>query len=142
LEFRRVLFRSPVNKVVVFCEEERIGALREHLAASIDGHARLVQAVPMMLEIMPAGVSKATALRRLLAELGIEPGEVMAIGDGEHDVEMLKLAGLGVAVASATEGGQAAADGVGGSNNEDGVAEAVERFVLKAPAEQGEERRP
>ncbi|HQE17029.1 MAG TPA: HAD family hydrolase [Aggregatilineales bacterium] len=140
--FESIIGREPVNKVVVFCEEERIGALREHLAASIDGHARLVQAVPMMLEIMPAGVSKATALRRLLAELGIEPGEVMAIGDGENDVEMLKLVGLGVAVANATEVAKAAADVVVGSNNEDGVAEAVERFVLKAPAEQGEERRP
>lgn len=128
--FEQIIGQTPVNKVVVFAEEECIAPLRERLAAGLDGSARLVQAVASMLEVMPAGVSKASALRSVLAELGIEPEHTLAIGDGENDVEMLRMAGIGVAVGNAAAVARAAADAVVATNDEDGVAEAVERFAL------------
>lgn len=67
----------------------------------------------------------------LLGRLGIDPAACMALGDGENDVEMLRLCGLGVAVGNAGPPALAASDAITSSNDEDGVARAVERFVLR-----------
>ncbi len=56
--------------------------------------------------------------------------QVMAIGDGENDIEMLSMVGWGVAMANATECTKAVADAVTSSNNEDGVAKAIQNFIL------------
>eukprot|EP00793_Prasinoderma_coloniale_P005245 PRCOL_00001006-RA len=92
--------------------------------------AQVVQAVADMLEITPAGVNKATALADLTASLGVSMSEVAAIGDGDNDLEMVHAAGLGIAMGNARPGVLAAADAVVASNDEEGVAEAIERFVL------------
>jgi hydroxymethylpyrimidine pyrophosphatase-like HAD family hydrolase len=65
-----------------------------------------------------------------LQHLDIDPQRVLAIGDAENDVEMLQLVGLGVAMGNAVEHLKAVADQVVASNDEDGVAEAIGRFVL------------
>lgn len=121
---------TAVNKMVVFCEQEVIGALRERLEAHLGDSATLVQAVNNMLEIVPPGSSKGRGLKRLLDDLGIPAEHVLAIGDGENDVEMLQLAGIGAAVGNAADVAKAAADVVVATNDEDGVAEAIERFAL------------
>jgi Cof subfamily protein (haloacid dehalogenase superfamily) len=120
----------PINKILVMSQPERLPRAREDLTAQLDGQASLVSPLDYILEVLPPGASKGTGLRRLLDELGIDPARVMAIGDGENDVEMLRLAGIGVAVGNAMPVAKAAADVVVGSNNDDGVAEAIERFVL------------
>jgi hypothetical protein len=89
-----------------------------------------------MLEVLPPNCSKGAALRILLKDLHISPDNVLAIGDAENDIEMIQLAGIGVAMGHAAQQVKDAADEVVGSNDEDGFAEAVERFVLppEAPA--------
>lgn len=121
---------TPVNKIILFTEPESIEELRKALKSQVDGTARVVQSLPDVLEILPPGASKGEALRLLLNDLGVDPRHVMAIGNAENDVEMLRVAGIGVAVGNATPPALAAADHVVASNDEDGVAEAVERFVL------------
>ena len=82
------------------------------------------------LELMPYGVDKGLGLQKLAAHLGLDISEVMAIGDGGNDVDMLKQAGLGVAMANACAEAKAAADHVlAYSNNEEGVAKAVWSIV-------------
>ena len=82
------------------------------------------------LELMPCGVDKGLGLQKLAAHLGLDISEVMAIGDGGNDVDMLKQAGLGVAMANACAEAKAAADHVlAYSNNEEGVAKAVWAIV-------------
>jgi 3-deoxy-D-manno-octulosonate 8-phosphate phosphatase KdsC-like HAD superfamily phosphatase len=77
----------------------------------------------------------------LLKFLKVNPEHVMAVGDAENDIEMIQLAGVGVAMGQAAEDVKAAADYVTSSNDADGVAEALERFVLTKPeAEKAEER--
>lgn len=83
------------------------------------------------VEIMPDGVSKATGLARLCAELGIAQDEVMAFGDAPNDVEMVGWAGHGVAVANAAPQVREAAAEVTGSNVEDGVAQVLERLAAR-----------
>ena len=64
--------------------------------------------------------------------LGLEKNQVMACGDSENDLEMLRAVGLGVAMANAALEIRSQADVVTASNDEDGVALALERFVLGA----------
>ncbi len=81
------------------------------------------------LDLAPAGVSKASALSKVAAELGVAAADVLAIGDGRNDVEMLGWAGRGVAMGQAPADVQAAADAVTGTWAEDGVALELARWL-------------
>ncbi|MBI5671216.1 MAG: HAD family hydrolase [Chloroflexi bacterium] len=134
---QNVMGSLPINKLVAFSFDEdaprKIVALRWQLNMQIDtSAARLMQAgVSQMIEILPPGASKGAMLRQLLKDLQIRPEEVLAVGDAENDIEMIQLAGVGVAVGNAAPHVQAVADYVAPRYDEDGVANAVERFVLK-----------
>lgn len=122
-----------LNKIMIIGDNAReIKALRWQLEAQFGGRCRLMQAgIPEMLEVLPPGASKGAALRVFLKNIGIEARHVMAMGDAENDIEMLQVAGLGVAIGNAGPSLKAVAKEVVASNDDDGVAEAVERFVLK-----------
>ncbi|HYN55588.1 MAG TPA: Cof-type HAD-IIB family hydrolase [Motilibacterales bacterium] len=81
------------------------------------------------LEIARADVDKGEALRRVCALRGIAPGQVAAVGDGRNDLAMLAFAGMGVAPANAHPAVRASADLITASNDEDGVADALDRLV-------------
>lgn len=124
------------NKLLIMKKGEfkKINALRWQLGMQLDGAGHVTQAaIADMIEVIPPGASKGKALKTLLRELGIAPENVLALGDGENDIEMIELAGIGVAVGNANELVKKAADHVVASNDEDGVAEAIEKFVLKQP---------
>ncbi|KAF0820080.1 Hydrolase (HAD superfamily) in cluster with DUF1447 [Bacillus sp. ZZV12-4809] len=85
-------------------------------------------------ELVAPDVSKWAAIKSLLNELRISPNEVAAIGDGPNDIEMLRQAGTGVAMGNAGEKVKAAADFVTGHHESDGLAEFIERYLLKSYA--------
>jgi hydroxymethylpyrimidine pyrophosphatase-like HAD family hydrolase len=80
------------------------------------------------LDFMPAGVSKASGLDTVCAKLGVAPADVLAIGDGHNDVEMLAWAGHGVAMGQAPDDVKAVADEVGPAVSDDGVAVILDRY--------------
>lgn len=80
-------------------------------------------------EVMPKGVDKGEALRSLAESLGIAPGEIMAFGDYENDLEMLRYAGHSYAMGNATEAVKAAARHITGRCREGGVAQAIDRSI-------------
>jgi len=80
------------------------------------------------LDIAPEGVSKASGLERVCAELGVDRADVLAIGDGRNDTEMLAWAGRGVAMGQAPVEVKAAADDVAGHVAEDGAAHELRRW--------------
>ncbi|CAI9757082.1 unnamed protein product [Fraxinus pennsylvanica] len=103
-----------IQKLIFLDTAEGVSTvLRPYWAEATGDHASVVQAVPDMLEIVPSGTSKGSAVRMLLDHLGITPKEVMAIGDGENDVEMLDLASLGVALSNGSEKAKAVANVIG-----------------------------
>jgi len=120
----------PIMKVIFMADEERIAAIRPLAKDAFAGRGALTTAIPGMLELLPAGASKGVGVSWLLDRLGVDPARCMALGDGENDVEMLQLVGLGVAVGNAAAKVKETADVVVGSNDQDGVAEAIERYVL------------
>ncbi len=84
-----------------------------------------------ILEILPAGVSKWQALHKLATQQGIAPAEIIAVGDDHNDLDMIRHAGLGIAMGNAVDEVKAAADAITGSNAEDGLVQALERFILQ-----------
>lgn len=84
------------------------------------------------LDLAPEGVSKAAALAQVAAELGVEQADVLAIGDGRNDLEMLAWAGRGVAMGQSPPEVKAAADAVTGTLSDDGVVtELAQWFALE-----------
>jgi len=83
------------------------------------------------LEFTAEGINKATGLEFLAKRLGISMAQTMAIGDSENDAEMLRAAGLGVAMGNAYPQVKALADVVTADNESDGVAQAMRRYLLK-----------
>lgn len=81
------------------------------------------------LDLTPGGVSKASALEEVRRDLGVQPYETLALGDGENDVEMLRWAACGVAMGHATDVVRAAADEVTGTIEDDGAVAVLQRVL-------------
>lgn len=82
------------------------------------------------IEIMHKGNSKGRAVKELAEIFGISREEVMCIGDNENDLSMIEYAGIGVAMGNGSELVKKAADYITDTNNNSGVAKAIEKFVL------------
>ncbi|MCK9306563.1 MAG: phosphoglycolate phosphatase [Methanoculleus sp.] len=80
------------------------------------------------IHLQTPGVNKGTAMRELAREMGLSPAEMMAIGDSENDIEMLEVAGIGVAVRNAPARTRSAADWVTERTYGDGFLEAVKKY--------------
>jgi HAD superfamily hydrolase (TIGR01484 family) len=85
------------------------------------------------LDLAPMGVSKASGLEYVARELGIDAADVLAIGDGRNDIEMLRWAGRGVAMGQAVEEVKEAADAVAGSVYDEGAARELDRWFRPGP---------
>mmetsp|Transcript_2933 Transcript_2933/g.8270 ORF Transcript_2933/g.8270 Transcript_2933/m.8270 type:complete len:312 (+) Transcript_2933:136-1071(+) len=125
-----IVGRIPVQKMIFMVESDRMDSLRPLAMERFQDAASLTIAIPGMLEVLPLGVSKGSGVRKLLDTMRVNPEDVMAIGDGENDIEMLEMVGLGVAMGNAVPEARAVAAETVPSNNEDGVAEAIFRFAL------------
>ncbi|CAK9221486.1 unnamed protein product [Sphagnum jensenii] len=125
------IMNAKVQKVLFYDTAERVANfLRPHWSLAIRGQATIVQALPDMMEILPVGASKGAGVQMLLDHMEVPIDQVMALGDGENDIEMLSMVGWGVAMANGTERTKAVAKAVTSSNDEDGVAKAVQDFIL------------
>ena len=133
---QNILDNTPVNKMIAIYPDDsrKIAALRWQLSMQVGSGARLLSAgIPDELELLPPNASKGTALKVLLKEFGIPASQAMALGDGENDIEMLQLAGLSVAMGNANDHVKSFAKAITKTNDEEGVAEAVEKYVLPPP---------
>ena len=136
--------RIPVDDISEFLERENRGLdkvqalfadMEEREAAwrelEREPDLELVGSLRYNIEINAAGVNKGTGLVNLGRLLGIRREEIMACGDGDNDTVMLREAGFGVAMGNAEEQVKEAADHITLTNEKEGVAEAIEKFVLR-----------
>jgi len=119
---------APVVRKIVVAGDERELARLEATVASLDG-VFVTSSWQGNREILVAGADKANAAKILAARLEIDSEQVLAIGDHRNDLELITWAGTGVAMGNAEPELKAVADWVTASNEEDGVALALERFV-------------
>ncbi|KAJ0260251.1 Endoribonuclease YBEY [Hirschfeldia incana] len=127
----QLIAEADIQKVIFMDTTEGVSSvIRPYWSEATGDRASVVQAQSDMLEIVPPGTSKGNGVKMLLNHLGVSPNEIMAIGDGENDIEMLELASFGVAMSNGAEKTKAVADVIGVSNDEDGVADAIYRYAF------------
>ena len=125
--------------LVVPKDPAHIPLLREALAARAPG-VEISSSWIDNLELNPKGVNKGTALRELAERLHIPMAQVMALGDNDNDIPMLREAAYGVAMGNATPGARSAAAYVTLPCSEDGVAAAIRTLAFQAPVAGVEKR--
>jgi hypothetical protein len=103
-----------------------------HLGGSVESWWGPLASADLLEAVAPAG-TKGRAVRRLAELLGLQPRDVVAIGDNSNDLDMLRYAGTAVAMANATPEVRAAAHFVTASNAEAGVAAALDRVAATTP---------
>ena len=129
-EFSNALDFAPCKCMLVSDKEKALIGLEQHWEKRLAGTLDAFRSEPYFLEVVPCGVNKANTLGALLEHLGVTREEVIAVGDGVYDVTMLQLAGMGVAMGHSQDSVKVCADYVTTSNEEDGVALAVEKLIL------------
>jgi HAD superfamily hydrolase (TIGR01484 family) len=115
---------------------ERMNGLGQKLRGRLPEHHVTFEISPIDPDyfhatITPTGVSKGSGLRELALLMNVDLSETIAIGDNLNDLDMLETAGLGVAMGNATPETRARAGHVTASNDEDGVARVIERFIIE-----------
>ena len=117
-----------LSKCMVVGEPAVLEKLERPLAMRLLNMATVFRSEPYYMEIVPRGIDKGRGLERLLAEMGETPDHLIACGDAPNDIPMLCYAALGVAMGNAQPAVKAAADIICGTNEEDGVAQIVEKY--------------
>ena len=120
----------PVVKCLVAADGGYLATVEEKLKEYFGSQLSIYRSEPYFLEIMPKDIDKASSLERLRLLLGLEREGIAACGDGLNDISMIQYAGLGIAMANAQEAVKKVCDFVTKSNEEEGVAYAIDRFIL------------
>jgi len=123
------ILKKPIYKMGVYHEDKAVfTSLKEAINAL--GLFETSQSMAMSFDINGRGVNKAVGIEALRKYFGISVKDVIAFGDNENDIEMIKYAGIGVAMGNATDSLKAVADVVTVDNDSDGIAVALEKLRL------------
>jgi len=126
--------RDDVIMMSTMGDEATLRALRSRAERGLGGRVRMHSLINknyrgQILEFLAPGTGKWPTLLRIAADEGIDPRQIAAVGDDDNDIEMIRGAGLGIAMGNAVDSAKAAADHVTRSNAEGGVVEAIERVL-------------
>ena len=123
-----------VFKVTFWGTEGDITAAQPAIVAALESQCSVTRSLGTLIEVLPLGCGKSEGVKAALAILRADVCDVLALGDGENDAEMLEMVksggGVSVAMANGMELTKAAASEVGLTNDEAGVADAVAKFVF------------
>lgn len=119
---------API-KILMSVQPEELQEVQRTIAAMLPESLTVVQTAAFYLEVIPKVINKGQGIRDICKVLEITPEEVISFGDAANDIPMLLAAGVGVAMGNASEAVKQAADMVTLSNNEDGIAAALEKLL-------------
>lgn len=119
---------API-KILMSADPAQLKTVQKQIADFLPQRLTVVQTAPFYLEVIPKVINKGQGIRDICSVLGIATEEVISFGDAENDIPMLRAAGMGVAMGNAAEPVKQAADMVTLSNNEDGIAAALEKLL-------------
>lgn len=131
VNLKELIKTTSINKFVFMSQNKAdLGHVFDILSSQVpQGHLYLYPG-PNFLEVMPGGISKATAVDDLIDYYKVNRNQVMAIGDDINDIEMIQKAGLGVAMGNALDCVKEIADAITDTNQNDGVAKAIQRYIF------------
>ncbi|WP_244244670.1 Cof-type HAD-IIB family hydrolase [Marinilactibacillus kalidii] len=121
---------TAMNKLIFCWHQEELDQAISQIPETVHERYTIMKSRPNLLEILPKTVDKGKGLALLAEQLDLDVSEIMAIGDQENDLAMIQYAGIGVAMDNATEEVKKHADVVTKSNDDHGVAYAIEQYVL------------
>lgn len=131
-DWDRLLDRA--DKIVGVCDDpEQLAAIEIAVRAALGARATVSRSQSYYLDILAMGGNKGAGVRRLAELSGVTLSEVAVLGDQQNDLAMFAIAGRSVAMGQAPDNVRAAATHVAASNDDGGVADAIDRFVLGAP---------
>jgi Cof subfamily protein (haloacid dehalogenase superfamily) len=121
---------TTVVKIMFIDEPEILSAAIEKIPAEVYEKYTVLRSAPYFLEFLNKSVNKGVGVEMLAEALGLSPKEVICVGDAGNDIDMIKYAGLGVAMGNAFPEVKEIADYITSSNEEDGVANVINKFIL------------
>jgi len=119
-----------INKIVISRPPEELDAAIPKIPAQYHKKYNIYKSQPFILEVLPKNVDKGFSMRILGDKLGLEKEQIMGIGDQENDLSLVENAGLGIAMENAIPIVKNAADYITKTNDQNGVAHAIHKFVL------------
>jgi Cof subfamily protein (haloacid dehalogenase superfamily) len=125
---------QAVKLVGVSTDVDRLTRCEARAKSVLEGLATVARSQPYYLDITPPGIDKGVAADELMRRCGVDPADVVTIGDMDNDVPMFRRSGFSIAMGNGSAAAKQAAQAVIGSNDQDGFAEAVERLILPRAA--------
>lgn len=119
-----------VTKILLTQKEDKLIPIKEKLDSKYGSKINSQFSLPQFLEIFNGEINKGVALKRVCEKYKIPKEKVMAIGDWDNDITMIEYAGLGVAMGNGSENIKEASDFITKSNEQNGAAYAIKKFVL------------
>ncbi len=126
--YNRVTFE--VNKFLMLEDGDYLAEVEKKVYEQLHDRLDVYRSEPFFLEILPKGINKAGALEKMSEIIGISREEMMAFGDSYNDLSMIQYAGLGVAMGNAKDVVKENADFIAKTNDEDGIVDVINKFVL------------
>lgn len=116
----------------LFTVEPSVSAYHEKkIAEKFGKELEIYRSSDYFIEVMPEGIDKASAVKFFVENRGIQREDTIACGDGFNDLSMIQYAGIGIAMDNAVEAVKAKADDITSSNNQDGIAKVIEKYILR-----------
>ena len=132
VDFNAIKEEEDIIKVMMVEEPEKLEETIAKLPKELYDRYTIVRSAPYFLEFLNKQSNKGEGVRILAQYLGIKQEEVICVGDAGNDVHMIKYAGLGVAMGNAFDEVKEIADFITKTNEEDGVAHVINKFIIKA----------
>lgn len=131
VDYTEINPEEEIIKIMMVDEPDVLEKAIQKLPQAIFDQYTIVRSAPFFLEFLNKEANKGTGVEALAQLLGIKREEVICIGDAGNDEHMVRYAGLGVAMGNAFEELKEIADYITKTNEEDGVAHVIEKFILK-----------
>lgn len=119
-----------INKCLMTAPPDITPVLEKQLKEKCGSVANIYRSEAFFIEIMPEHVDKANSLDHMLKSMGLTKDNAICCGDGFNDITMIQYAGLGVAMENAKPEVKEAADYITASNDEDGLVEVIDKFIM------------
>lgn len=130
-DFNEISEDESIIKIMLIDEPDVLDKAIEKLPKEVGEKYNLAKSTPYFFEIINKESNKGLGLKALADYLNVDKDEIIAVGDAGNDLDMIEFAGLGVAMENGHSNVKEAANYITKSNNEDGVAEVVKKFILK-----------